>query len=147
MLGIYYGNAWGSRSLPFMSTRLLTQDGKQYPSESVFIDGILDEKALLQYGLPRITGTFAYAMFMANAAVSFLPPNTQHWVLISLRLAHWSLILFSFGVAIQSERSRMLRKESLMIPTTRTWPSITRMRRNGGILLYFLLASCWVLSL
>ena len=56
-----------------MSTRLLTHDGKQYPSESVFIDGILDEKALLQYGLPRITGTFAYAMFMANAAVSFLP--------------------------------------------------------------------------
>jgi hypothetical protein len=72
MLGIYYGNAWGSRSLPFMSTRLLTQEGKRYPSESVFVDGILDEKALLQYGLPRITGTFAYAMFMANAAVCLL---------------------------------------------------------------------------
>ena len=55
-----------------MSTRLLTQDGDRYPSESVFIDGILDEKALLQYGLPRITGTFAYAMFMANAAVSLI---------------------------------------------------------------------------
>ncbi|CAN9113053.1 unnamed protein product [Alternaria alternata] len=76
MLGIYYGNAWGSRSLPFMSTRLLTQDGKQYPSESVFIDGILDEKALLQYGLPRITGTFAYAMFMANAAIGALVAHT-----------------------------------------------------------------------
>jgi hypothetical protein len=72
MLGIYYGNAWGAQSLPFMSTRLLTQEGKAYPSESVFVNGILDEKALLQYGLPRITGTFAYAMFMANAAVSLL---------------------------------------------------------------------------
>jgi OPT family oligopeptide transporter len=55
-----------------MSTRLLTQEGKAYPSESVFVNGILDEKALLQFGLPRITGTFAYAMFMANAAIGAL---------------------------------------------------------------------------
>jgi hypothetical protein len=69
MLAIYYGNAWGSRSLPFMSTRLLTQDGERYPSTKVFVNGILDTSALAKYGLPRLTGTFAYAMFMANAAV------------------------------------------------------------------------------
>ena len=70
MLAIYYGNAWDSKSLPFMSTRLLTQDGKRYPSASVFVNGVLDKTALAKYGLPRLTGTFAYAMFMANAAVS-----------------------------------------------------------------------------
>ena len=70
MLGIYYGNAWGAKSLPFMSTRLLTQDGKKYPSTQVFVNGVLDKTALAKYGLPRLTGTFAYAMFMANAAVS-----------------------------------------------------------------------------
>ncbi|KAH4840924.1 hypothetical protein HBI88_155800 [Parastagonospora nodorum] len=72
MLAIYYGNAWDSKSLPFMSTRLLTQDGKRYPSASVFIDGVLDKTALAKYGLPRLTGTFAYAMFMANAAIGAL---------------------------------------------------------------------------
>jgi hypothetical protein len=73
MLAIYYGNAWGSKSLPFMSTRLLTQEGKSYPSASVFVNGVLDKSALAKYGLPRLTGTFAYAMFMANAAVGRSP--------------------------------------------------------------------------
>lgn len=73
MAAIYYGNAWNSRSLPFMSTRLLTQDGKKYPSAKVFVNGVLDKAALAQYGLPKVTGTFAYAMFMANAAVSRSP--------------------------------------------------------------------------
>jgi hypothetical protein len=71
MLAIYYSNAWDSKSLPFMSTRLLTQEGKRYPSASVFVNGVLDKNALAKYGLPRLTGTFAYAMFMANAAVSY----------------------------------------------------------------------------
>jgi hypothetical protein len=52
MIAIYYGNAWNSRDLPFLN-------------------GVLDKSALAKYGLPRLTGTFAYAMFMANAAVSF----------------------------------------------------------------------------
>lgn len=68
MLAIYYGNAWNAKSLPFMSTRLLTAEGKRYPSAKVFVNGVLDQNALAQYGLPRLTGTFAYAMFMANAA-------------------------------------------------------------------------------
>ncbi|XPT03472.1 hypothetical protein M3J09_012564 [Ascochyta lentis] len=72
MIAIYYGNAWNSRSLPFMSTRLLTQDGGKYPSTSVFVNGVLDKSALAKYGLPRLTGTFAYAMFMANAAIGAL---------------------------------------------------------------------------
>lgn len=72
MLAIYYGNAWNARSLPFMSTRLLTQEGKAYPSAKVFVNGVLDKSALATYGIPRLTGTFAYAMFMANAAAGNL---------------------------------------------------------------------------
>ena len=72
MLAIYYGNAWNAKSLPFMSTRLLTEEGKNYPSTKVFINGVLDKSALATHGIPRLTGTFAYAMFMANAAVSCL---------------------------------------------------------------------------
>jgi len=70
MAGIYYGNGWGAKSLPFMSTRLLLANGTTYPVAEVFEGGVLNESRLLEFGLPRLTGTFAYAMFMANAAVS-----------------------------------------------------------------------------
>ncbi|KAJ5142152.1 OPT oligopeptide transporter [Penicillium atrosanguineum] len=72
MLGIYYGNGWNSRSLPFMSTRLLLNNGTSYPVTEVFVGGVLDEAALLKHGLPKLTGTFAFAMFMANAAIGAL---------------------------------------------------------------------------
>ncbi|KAI3391569.1 hypothetical protein diail_7139, partial [Diaporthe ilicicola] len=72
MLGIYYTNAWESKSLPFMSTSLRTDDGGKYPIDEVFTGGILNQTALAENGLPRLTGTFAYAMFMANAAIGAL---------------------------------------------------------------------------
>ncbi|GKZ36028.1 hypothetical protein AbraIFM66950_006901 [Aspergillus brasiliensis] len=72
MVAIYYGNGWNSRSLPFMSTELLLANGTAYPVSSVFPDGVLDKSALAEYGIPRLTGTFAFAMFMANAAIGAL---------------------------------------------------------------------------
>ncbi|KAH8598732.1 oligopeptide transporter-like protein [Bisporella sp. PMI_857] len=72
MLGIYYTNAWGAKSQPFMSTRLRTEEGGAYPIAKVFVGGILDKDALTKYGIPRLTGSFAYAMFMANAAIGAL---------------------------------------------------------------------------
>lgn len=77
MLGIYYGNGWGAKSLPFMSTKLLMSNGTAYPVADVFVDGVLDESQLLKYGLPKLTGTFAFAMFMANAAVSTKSPDVH----------------------------------------------------------------------
>ncbi|KAK2600586.1 hypothetical protein N8I77_010108 [Diaporthe amygdali] len=72
MLGIYYTNVWESKSLPFMSTTLRTDDGGKYPIAEVFTGGVLNQTALAENGLPRLTGTFAYAMFMANAAIGAL---------------------------------------------------------------------------
>ncbi|KAH6632556.1 OPT oligopeptide transporter [Chaetomium tenue] len=72
MLGIYYTNAWEAKSQPFMSTRLRSQDGSTYPTTEVFTGGVLNKEALEKYGIPRLTGTFAYAMFMANAAIGAL---------------------------------------------------------------------------
>ncbi|KAH0284684.1 OPT superfamily oligopeptide transporter, partial [Aureobasidium melanogenum] len=76
MLAIYYTNTWGSKSQPFMSTQLRSQEGKRYPISKVFAGGILDEDALQKYGIPRLTGSFAYAMFMANAAIGALIAHT-----------------------------------------------------------------------
>lgn len=78
MIGIYYGDAWGSRSLPFMSTKLLNANGTSYPVDSVFPGGVLDESALFEHGIPKVTGSFAFAMFMANAAVRFPRVSFQH---------------------------------------------------------------------
>lgn len=72
MLGIYYSNAWGAKSLPFMSTRLLLENGTKYPTTSIFPGGVLNEATLAEYGAPRLTGSFAYAMLMANAAIGAL---------------------------------------------------------------------------
>lgn len=70
MLGIYYGDAWGARSLPFMSTQLLSENGTVYPIAEAFTGAVLNEDALTRYGIPKLSGSFAYAMFIANAAVS-----------------------------------------------------------------------------
>ncbi|KAL0940199.1 oligopeptide transporter 7 [Colletotrichum truncatum] len=72
MLAIYYSNAWDAKSQPFMSTRLRSQDGSTYPIAKVFTGGVLNKEALAEYGIPRLTGSFAYAMFMANAAIGAL---------------------------------------------------------------------------
>lgn len=78
MLGIYYSNAWGSRSLPFMSTQLRSSNGTSYPITEVFDGAVLNEESLAKYGIPRLSGSFAYAMFMANAAVS--TPSSKYFI-------------------------------------------------------------------
>jgi uncharacterized membrane protein len=72
MLAIYYGNAWGAKDLPFMSTRLRLATGGPYPVAKVFTGGVLNQEAFERYGVPRLTGSFAFAMFMANAAIGAL---------------------------------------------------------------------------
>lgn len=70
MLAIYYSDTWNAKSFPFMSTKLRSADGGTYPSAKLFVGGVLSQTALAKYGLPRLTGTFAYSLLMANAAVS-----------------------------------------------------------------------------
>ncbi|KAM0250023.1 hypothetical protein ACHAQJ_008792 [Trichoderma viride] len=72
MLAIYYTNSWNAKSQPFMSTQLRSENGKPYPVTEVFAGGVLDESALQKFGIPRLTGSFAYAMLMANAAIGAL---------------------------------------------------------------------------
>ncbi|KAI2673277.1 hypothetical protein DTO006G1_9619 [Penicillium roqueforti] len=72
MIGIYYGNGWGSRSLPFMASNLLMANGTTYPVKEVFPGGLLDKSVIEKYGLPQITGAFAFGLFTANAAIGAL---------------------------------------------------------------------------
>lgn len=89
MLGIYYTNVWDSQSLPFMSTSLKQANGTTYPSASVFPGGELDEEAFATYGVPRMTGTFAYSMLIANAAVSTVLCYLKTTPVLTLSLVDW----------------------------------------------------------
>jgi len=68
-LGVYYSNLWGARSLPFLASNLRTADGGRYNSTAVFDNGILNRAALEEYGLPRLTGSYAWSLTVGNAAV------------------------------------------------------------------------------
>lgn len=70
MLGLYYYDTWEAKSFPFMSTSLKSADGSDYPSASIFPGGSLNLTALAEFGTPRMASTFAYGIFMSNAAVS-----------------------------------------------------------------------------
>ncbi|KAF4767263.1 hypothetical protein HAV15_009407 [Penicillium sp. str.  len=72
MIGIYFGNGWGSRSLPFMATNLLMANGTEYPVRETFLGGLLDESVIEKHGLPQLTGSFAFGLFTANAAIGAL---------------------------------------------------------------------------
>jgi hypothetical protein len=77
-------------------------NGTAYPINEVFPSGVLDEEALVKFGLPKLTGTFAFAMFMANAAVSNSGPNSLRGLICIFRLVPLSFIVFSFGVKISN---------------------------------------------
>lgn len=72
VVSVYYGNAWNSRSLPFMSSLLRTQDGKPYKTSKVFVNGILDQSKLADYGLPRVAGSYLWGMLCGNIAIGAL---------------------------------------------------------------------------
>ena len=137
MLGIYYGNGWGSRSLPFMSTRLLTASGKTYPSAKVFVGGVLDESALAKYGIPQLTGSFAYAMFMANAAVR-IPLRVLRYLADAnyCRLGRWWPTVPCSGAATLSGLTRAPGQAATTIVTIDTWLSTTKRHRGGGTSLF-----------
>lgn len=44
-------------------------NGTAYPVGKIFPGGILDKSLLEKYGIPHLTGPFAWGLLMANAAV------------------------------------------------------------------------------
>lgn len=72
MAAIYYGNVWGAKSFPFMSTSIFSDSGHKYNQTAVFVNGILDKAKLEAVGYPNVTGTYAWGMLMRNAAIGAL---------------------------------------------------------------------------
>ncbi|ODN96491.1 hypothetical protein L198_04205 [Cryptococcus wingfieldii CBS 7118] len=78
-LAVYYGNAWSVKSLPFLSTTLHTASGGTYPTAKVFVNGILDESALERYGLPKLSGTYVWAMVVNSLSIGALVAHCIFW--------------------------------------------------------------------
>ncbi|ODN75285.1 hypothetical protein L202_06468 [Cryptococcus amylolentus CBS 6039] len=78
-LAVYYGNAWSAKSLPFLSTTLHTASGDTYPTAKVFVNGILDESALERYGLPKLSGTYVWAMVVNSLSIGALVAHCIFW--------------------------------------------------------------------
>lgn len=137
MLGIYYTDTWGAKSLPFMSTSLRSADGSAYPSAEIFPGGNLNHTALAEYGAPKMTGTFAYAMFMANAAVSVDLVLACKPIQLTdrFRSVLWLSIAYYSGARTSSEPSRTRNKVFTVTDTMPTWLEITRRYHTGGTLL------------
>ncbi|KAL2703087.1 hypothetical protein AAEP93_007385 [Penicillium crustosum] len=75
MIGIYFGNGWGSRSLPLMPTNLLMANGTKYPVREAFPGGLLDKSVIEKHELPQLSESFAFGLFTANAAIGALIPH------------------------------------------------------------------------
>lgn len=74
MLALYYGDAFGAKGLPFMSTSLFQANGKKYSVTSIFGSGstIIDESKLGEAGLPHLTATTVWGYFTATLAIGAL---------------------------------------------------------------------------
>ncbi|KAF2772894.1 OPT superfamily oligopeptide transporter [Teratosphaeria nubilosa] len=78
MLGLYYGNAWEARDLPFMSTSLYSADGEKFSTTSILnSEGIVDEAKLAAVGLPRLTSSTVWGYFSQNLAWKQARNRTQ----------------------------------------------------------------------
>ncbi|KAL1661418.1 peptide transporter MTD1 [Schizophyllum commune] len=78
---IFYSNAWDSKNYKMLSTSIFNHNGTVYDQAAVFgKNGILNETALEEYGLPAMTGSNAWANFAQNLAIGALVAHvTLFW--------------------------------------------------------------------
>lgn len=72
-LGLYYNNAWGAKSFPFMSGSLFMNNGTVFDTSAVINkQGTIDYEKLDAIGVPSLTSSTAWGYFSANLAIGAL---------------------------------------------------------------------------
>ncbi|KAI5833165.1 peptide transporter MTD1 [Schizophyllum commune Tattone D] len=70
---IYYSNAWDSKNYKMLSTSIFNSNGTVYNQAAVFgSNGVLNETALEEFGLPAMTGSNAWSNFAQNLGIGAL---------------------------------------------------------------------------
>lgn len=73
MLGLWFGNAWDAKKLPFMSSALFASNGTRFTTTSILDNaGRIDEAKLSEVGLPSITSSTVWGYFTQNLAIGAL---------------------------------------------------------------------------
>ncbi|KAL4757804.1 OPT family oligopeptide transporter [Aspergillus foveolatus] len=73
MAALYYGNAWDTKSFPFMSTSLFHSNGTTFSPNSVInSQGTIDYTKLEQVGLPSLTSSTVWGYLTQNLAIGAL---------------------------------------------------------------------------
>lgn len=72
-LGLYYTNAWGAQSFPFMSTSLFQANGSRIVTTSMMNDhGTIDPQKVKQTGLPHLTAATVWGCVTSTVAIGAL---------------------------------------------------------------------------
>ncbi|KIW33917.1 OPT family small oligopeptide transporter [Cladophialophora immunda] len=75
-MGVYYGNVWGSFSLPFLSQELFSEASNStnyvvYNQSAILnADFTIDPAKLAQEGLPQLTGTYIVYLITSNMGMT-----------------------------------------------------------------------------
>lgn len=70
---LFYKNAWGAKSFPFMSTSLFISNGTRLATTAILNDhGMIDYKKLDQIGLPHMTSSTVWGYFCSSLAIGAL---------------------------------------------------------------------------
>ncbi|CAG8102008.1 unnamed protein product [Penicillium salamii] len=73
MLSLWYGNAWGAKTLPFMSASLFSANGTRFSTTSILTsDNIVDGAKLERVGLPYLMSSTVWGFFTQNVAIGAL---------------------------------------------------------------------------
>ncbi|CAG8264003.1 unnamed protein product [Penicillium salamii] len=73
MLSLWYGNAWGAKTFPFMSASLFSANGTSFSTTSILTsDNVVDRAKLERVGLPYLTSSTVWGFFSQNLAIGAL---------------------------------------------------------------------------
>jgi hypothetical protein len=72
--GVYQGNVWHSKSLPFISLQLFNRTSTSekyyvYKQARILEHNIVQDNLVEQYGLPQMTGSFLISQIGSNMAL------------------------------------------------------------------------------
>ncbi|KZV86717.1 OPT superfamily oligopeptide transporter [Exidia glandulosa HHB12029] len=87
--GVFYGNIWKSRGLPFLAQDLFYENGTVYDQTRILVDFVVDKDLLAKEGLPFYAGTWVVNLLSSNLGLAATFTHLLLWNYNDLKLA-WS---------------------------------------------------------
>ncbi|EJD37993.1 OPT superfamily oligopeptide transporter [Auricularia subglabra TFB-10046 SS5] len=89
-VGVFYGNVWNSRTLPFLAQDLFYENGTIYnQTNMILVDFVIDKDLLAKEGLPFYAGSWVVQLLTSNLGLAATFTHLLLWNYNDLRSA-WS---------------------------------------------------------